>query len=852
MLLSYKASEQLAITLDRLHSNPYRGDVWRPVRCICRARPKTRRNMVFFEDCAVVEPICQYLAGENRASVGRPRFIGCAVVNKNAIVGESGMIWRYSLAILTAVLTWTPSASFGQWKPAPVSISTPWADDVDPDHTLPSYPRPQLVREQWDCLNGLWEFAITKLDAEKPKVWDGQILVPFALESSLSGVGRYLAHGEHLWYRRDFNASTPNNGQRLLLHFGAVDWEATVFVNGRKVGAHRGGYDPFSFDITEALGDGDTHELVVRVYDPTRTGFGPTGKQKDPPGGVMYTPVSGVWQTVWTELVPAKHISSFRAETLPDRSGWTIYVDAEGGQAIPFTLTVASQAAEGVTGKPLQITLDQPRLWSPDDPHLYDLTIELENGDSIESYAALRTVEVCTNDLGYESLCLNGQPLFQYGPLDQGWWPDGLYTAPTDEALRWDVEKMKELGFNMVRKHVKVEPARWYFFCDNLGLLVWQDIPNSFNLRSAEGKANFEHETMEMVNDLRCFPSIVMWVPWNEGWGQEGYGLKASRKLVDNIRKIDPTRLLNSGSGWFNVGGDHLVDHHFYAGPLVQRLPKDRAYVLGEFGGLRTDFAGHVWQEGNEKPKSHYRDEQAFREKFVHVLWRANVLRAMGLSAACYTQLTDVEIELNGYYTYDRKVSKLGDEFYREMHEKILADPPKVTMFAGGETLEWEIESSQGTVRSAMGPFGVEHRNVMVNTKWQGEPITLSRTFDYHGEGDGENADVQLWALAGRDTNLRITVNGQSVEEVQGGGPMFYRSASLVDQQLLHEGKNVVEIQARASRGNRTPVFDVRLFALSDGWVRPGVAAGNHDQIDEEAEAAANMLQSVSDIDSRN
>ncbi|HJZ56720.1 MAG TPA: beta-galactosidase, partial [Gemmataceae bacterium] len=433
------------------------------------------------------------------------------------------------------LLTVSATAFAADWKPAPAPLMTKWGKQVTPENAWQEYPRPQLVRKDWLNLNGLWDYAITAKDAAKPEKWDGQILVPYCAESALSGVGKHVTKDQNLWYRRTLEVPAAWKGQRVLLHFGAVDWHATVFVNGRQLGAHLGGFDPFSFDITDALKDGP-NELVIRVWDPTDSAAQPRGKQVSKPGGIWYTPVTGIWQTVWMEPVRDRSIEQVLPLVDFDAAALKVTIRGRGtGKADPVWVYVESDGKEvaqkpGTLGEPITITIPNPKPWSPDSPHLYRLVVELtargEPIDHVESYFAFRKISVGKDEKGIPRLMLNNKPVFQIGPLDQGWWPDGLLTPPSDEAMAYDLKVLKQLGYNMLRKHIKVEPARLYYHCDKLGLLVWQDMPSGgvpsrgqFIRPDAKAdatftddeKKQFRTELKAMIDHLRFFPCIVVW-----------------------------------------------------------------------------------------------------------------------------------------------------------------------------------------------------------------------------------------------------------------------------------------------------------------------------------------------------
>ena len=563
------------------------------------------------------------------------------------------------MVILTLVIHVTSAAD---WQPAPGPLMTRWAKDVSPENVWPEYPRPQMVRPDWVNLNGLWQYAIQPKDSDQPTQWDGEILVPFAVESALSGVMKPLKPDQRLWYRRSFEAPQLADGYRLLLHFGAVDWQCSVWVNGQQVGQHTGGYDPFSLDITGKLQAGD-NELVLAVSDPTDAGWQPRGKQVLRPGGIMYTAVSGIWQTVWLETVPVTHIQSLKI--VPDIDRGVVSVTVSATADVPVRLAAKSgdrivAAAEGNCGQPVELAIQDAELWSPDHPHLYDLKVDLaadgKTVDSVSSYFGMRKIEVRKDAEGVNRLFLNNSSLFQYGPLDQGWWPDGLYTPATDEALKHDIVMTKKLGMNMARKHVKYECARWYYWCDQLGLLVWQDMPAGDSARNDESKANFRRELKAMIDTLHNCPCIVMWVPYNEGWGQHD-----TSEIVEWIEKYDPTRPVNEASGWTDRGTGTVSDMHSYPGPGMRPVEAHRVSVLGEFGGLGMPVRGHSWQDESNWGYVSFQNAEDLTDAYVGLLTAMRPLIGKGLSAAVYTQTSDVEIEVNGLMTYDRAMVKMDE-----------------------------------------------------------------------------------------------------------------------------------------------------------------------------------------------
>ncbi len=563
------------------------------------------------------------------------------------------------------------------WVPASSPLTTRWTADVTPSNVHPEYPRPMMRRERWMNLNGLWESAITGRDAE-PTEYEGRILVPFPIESALSGVGDTVGAERRLWYRRTFDVPSDWSA-RVLLHFEAVDWEAAVWVNGVEIGTHRGGYDPFSFDVTNALTESGQQELVVAVWDPTDGGTQPRGKQVREPGGIFYTSITGIWQTVWLEPVADGALDDFTVVTDIDRQ--TVSVTAKSLAPEPGDLVHVRVFADGteaghgsgVVGEAIQIPIPSPRLWSPGDPYLYDVEIRLVRGtvdlDAVQGYFGMRKISVGSDELGVTRLLLNDEFVFQSGPLDQGYWPDGLYTAPTEEAMAYDLRVLKDMGYNMLRKHVKVEPRTFYAATDRLGLLVWQDMPNadipvtergSDVPTSAEATAQFEVELIRVIDALRNHPSIVMWVPFNEGWGQHD-----SPRIVDVVRQADPTRLVNHASGWTDRGVGDVVDWHSYPAPRPPSPEPHRAAVQGEFGGLGFNVSGHMWQEEGWG-YALFADQEALTTEFERLYGMIREAAASGgLSAAVYTQTTDIETENNGLLTYDREIAKIEPEAVR-------------------------------------------------------------------------------------------------------------------------------------------------------------------------------------------
>ncbi len=591
----------------------------------------------------------------------------------------------------------------------PGHIATPWAEQINPDLPLPEYPRPQMVRKDWQNLNGIWSYAITAKDAPPPADFPLQIRVPFPIESALSGVKRQLQPDERLWYRRTFTLDPDWGGGRVLLHFGAVDWSCRVFVNGTPVGAHQGGYDPFTFDISEALREGE-NELVVSIYDPGDAQPIQRGKQVLKPNFIWYTTISGIWQTVWLEHVHDTYIGKIKLT--PDIDRQTLRVEAEvinpkTGLTLKARILDQGKTLANGTGsprKPLTIPLENPKLWSPDSPHLYDLTLDLQaNGeviDSVESYFGMRKYSLDRDTDGNLRFCLNNQPLFLYGPLDQGYWPDGLYTPPSDEAMLWEINFIKEAGFNMLRKHIKVEPARYYAHCDRAGLIVWQDMISGgispkpiwffFAQRfkgmrddrcywrlgrgSEENREQFKKEYQRMIDALYNIVSIAIWGPFNEGWGQFD-----AAEIAAWTKEMDPTRLVDHASGWFDQGAGDFKSEHIYFKPLPKpKFDPKRGLVLSEFGGYSLNLPEHAWNPKKDFGYKKFKNKEGLTEGYLRLLEKELIpwIR-QGLSAAVYTQTTDVETEVNGYLTYDRKVVKMDMESIQKAHTDLYQHSPK-------------------------------------------------------------------------------------------------------------------------------------------------------------------------------
>lgn len=743
------------------------------------------------------------------------------------------------------------------WAPAEAPLVTRWADDVSPELPHPEYPRPLMVRQEWLNLNGLWDYAVVDgpdapVDAAvaaaeppdesaTPAMWDGRILVPFPIESALSGVGDTVGPARSLWYRRHFRIPDEWAGRSFLLHFEAADWQTTVWVNGIELGTHRGGYDPFSFDITDAAAavqPGQSHELIVSVWDPTNAGTQARGKQVREPGGIFYTSVTGIWQTVWLEPVADTSIQSLSITT--DVRAGQVRVKAQtAGEAVGDRLEIDVLAAGsviargiGAVGSEVAIEIPEPRLWWPDDPHLYGLRVRLGRDqatlDEVESYFGMREIAVGPDGQGITRLLLNGRFVFHNGPLDQGYWPDGLYTAPTEEAMVYDLQMLKTMGFNMLRKHVKVEPRTFYAWTDRLGLLVWQDMPNA-NIPLAEeledtatdpeATAQFEAELVRVVEALRNHPSIVMWVPFNEGWGQYDSG-----RIVDLVRVSDPTRLVNHASGWHDRGVGDVVDWHSYPAPRPPDPEPERAAVQGEFGGLGFNMPGHMWEEEGWG-YAVFPDREALTGRFEEHYGTIREAVRRGLSAAVYTQTTDIETENNGLLTYDREVAKIEPAAVAlanrgifpprlKLRAPIFVDTALVELLAPspGVQIRYTIDGSEPTTTSAVyeGPIPLsETRTVRARAFWPTGEQSRTASFSFEPveprpalSASARERPVDAALEQGLTVErFDLTSRPANLEEVRFENPVETMTASRVGLEL-------------ASRAGREELFALRFRGL--------------------------------------
>ena len=591
-----------------------------------------------------------------------------------------------------------------KWSPVQGKMMTKWASEVSPENVWKEYPRPQFERSEWQNLNGLWEYAILKKQLPLPQKFQGKILVPFCVESVLSGVGISVTPEDRIWYKRSFIIPEVWKNKQIQLNFEAVDYAASVWINGALIGSHQGAYDRFSFNITPYLKAKGTQEIIVSVDDPSSSGVQPRGKQQMPQEGIWYTPVSGIWQTVWLEAVSSE---AFLAE-----AKITPNIDTKSVSIVPMlnkpmkpeykiTASISKDGKELISKQIIAdlevlLEIENPSLWSPNHPFLYDLKLTLQNSkgeviDEVNSYFGMRKISL--GDLnGTKYLFLNNEPLFHYGTLDQGWWPDGLYTPPSDEAMKYDIQLTKDMGFNMIRKHIKVEPDRWYYHCDKLGILVWQDMPSGMVVIPEEGKtrpvhvqhvsskgedlyqrsvdaARYEWELRRMIDIHYNAPSIVVWVPFNEGWGQY-----STCRIADVVKALDPSRLVNAVSGWALRPCGDLYDIHTYQTEVnVPATSLDRASVIGEFGGIGFPVKDHLWNPGMRNWG--YQTYQSADELWKNYKYKFNQIvemkKSKGLSAAVYTQTTDVEGEVNGLMTYDRQIIKIPVDSLRILHSRL-------------------------------------------------------------------------------------------------------------------------------------------------------------------------------------
>lgn len=724
-------------------------------------------------------------------------------------------------AIMTAILTSTQQVNPGMetpWTKSAITAEVPWQE----------YPRPQMARDNWTNLNGKWEFAIA---SKEETAWPGKqsdILVPFPPQSMISGVTKFVSSDQAVWYRREFDRPEfAKAGQDILLHFEAIDYEATVWVNGKEVARHKGGYDPFTI-VLKDIQDQD-NEILVRAWDGANETDQPGGKQVFQPNGIWYTNISGIWQTVWLEPVPQDRISDIHFAT--DMHG---NVNALIDSTLPgaeFELKVFDEGnlvaeSRNLLSKEGQMSLKikKPKLWSPESPHLYDVEIRMfVNGDQVDmvtSYFGLRTLEKRRDQWG-ERFYLNAEPIFMFGPLDQGWWPDGLYTPPSDDAMRYDLEFTKQAGFNTVRKHVKIENSRWYRHCDELGLLVWQDMPNGHKYfpgwntdhtqwnakadasRPAASISQFRQELTNMVDRLSFFPCIAAWVPFNEAWSQF-----QTKETVALLKELDPTRLVNPASGGNFVHTGDIFDIHVYPGPGISDPKEGMILVLGEYGGLGLPVEGHLWQKQDNWGYRTFDSAEALEDKYADLVQSLYLLKGKGLSAAIYTQTTDVEIEVNGLLTYDRKVSKIASDRLAKINSLVYEPPLKLTPIlpsADEKPQVWEYTfekpgddwyAKDTQWKTGKGGFGTQGTpNAVIGTVWNGSNVWIKAEFQM------SSAKGTFWLKIHHDEDATVYLNGKEVCRLEEYSKDYTYVKLPTD--VLQTGLNRIAISCQQSTGGQ-------------------------------------------------
>ncbi|BCM91191.1 beta-galactosidase [Abditibacteriota bacterium] len=726
-------------------------------------------------------------------------------------------------ALMGLTIYSTPSQA--QWKPAPVSLKTKWAAQVSPQNSLPDYPRPQMVRSKWQSLNGLWSFGLNHFGSMfAPGDMNGQILVPFPYESSLSGIGQPSPVTQKLWYKRTFTIPKAWKSQSVLLHFGAVNYESTVTLNGRALGSHKGGFDSFDFDITSQLRDGE-NELVVSVLNPIKTDVADAqvvGKQRTKPGGIFYTGATGIWQSVWLEPVPVAHIDSLKITPDVDTSQLRLTVNSSGNAPISVSAldggkTIAS--VKGTANTELIIPIKNAKLWSPDSPTLYDLKVTLgtgKNADSVNSYFAMRKISLGKDDQGRTRIFLNNKFVFQVGALDQGYWPDGIWTAPTDDALKYDIQIAKTLGWNMLRKHAKVEPARWYYWTDKLGMLVWQDMPQMYGgpqgALSDAAKNQFDTEWRTILSQKHNSPSIVVWTTFNEGWGQHD-----TPRVVAYTKALDPSRLVNNASGWTDQNVGDIHDTHAYPGPWSNEPEATRAAVNGEFGGITMSVPDHRWQNnaGVMGYGATLKSGWLATKRYQNLLETAYKLKeTRGTSAIVYTQITDVEQEINGLLTYDRAVMKPDVKIIAAANRgEFLPLPPnpnpELVPTSDDEASNWKYTTDKpaddwfGAAfndtdwKTGAAPFG--HDAGGIRTQWTTSDIWIRRTFDLPTQ-----IPAKLNLLVKHDEDAEIYVNGVLAGTATGyTGDYVPISMSDAARATLKPGQNTLAVHVHQTTGGQ-------------------------------------------------
>lgn len=722
------------------------------------------------------------------------------------------------------------------WTPAKVSLTTKWGKEVTPSNTWKEYPRPQIQRKEWMNLNGLWDYAVLKKGQPEPAAFEGKILVPFCLESSLSGVGKPLLPSQELWYNKKFILPPTWNGKEILLHFDAVDWESRLWINGKKVGEHKGGSDPFSFNITPYLNKSGEQQIVMSVWDPTDTELQARGKQVLDPKGIWYTAVSGIWQTVWLEplhktavqqFVPTADIDNGKIHFTTTASGLT------GNEKLHFLVKNEGRIIKDTTAafsKNFSIPIPAAKLWAPGQPNLYTVTVTLQSNsqvtDQFDSYFAMRKIALGNDKNGYLRLMLNNEPVFHFGTLDQGWWPESLLTPPSDAAMLYDMVKLKEMGFNMIRKHIKVEPSRYYYHADTMGMLLWQDMPSGFAgpgpshvaadakedwIRPAETAKQFESEWKLIMDHLRFFPSIVMWVPLNEGWGQYD-----TKRLASWTKGYDSSRLVDAPSGWTDRGVGDVFDAHHYPGPGMEApsANKGRAIVLGEFGGLGLVIKDHIW-DPNKRNWGYktYQERGKLIAEYTEMMYNLQLLVPRGLAAAIYTQTTDVEGEVNGLMTYDRNIIKIEESLLRKLHAPLYKEPEGKISFID---MENETSANKYKVFKGTAPKDWLQQDQPANfidnatstLLKKDESVYAYQDFDIKDKPDGFG--VRLFGFG----DAKIYLNGNLIwEEDKIRTKRHYDEINISDKiPLLKTGKNRIAIQCTDATQDTN--FDFSLYRL--------------------------------------
>lgn len=698
-----------------------------------------------------------------------------------------------------------------EWKPAGEKIKTVWAETVTPENVWQSYPRPQLVRHDWKNLNGLWEYAVTAMDTDKNDVtFEGNILVPFAIESSLSGVQKTFLPTDRLWYRKEFSLDKAWNGKNIILHFGAVDYSCTLWVNGKEVGSHKGGNNPFSYDITAFLNKKGNQVIELTVTDPTDTESISRGKQQLNQSGIWYTPVSGIWQTVWLEPVSKTHIRQVTHSA--DIDAGTVSLDVNifnptGKEKLHVVLkdgdkTIAE--SDATAGEKINMNVPDAVLWTPETPKLYDIEVVMTNGgketDRVKSYVALRKVDIQRDELGNKRVFLNNKPVFQMGTLDQGWWPDGLLTPPSEEAMIYDMIQLKKMGFNTIRKHIKVEPEQFYYYADSLGIMLWQDMVSGFATSRkdvehvkavatedwnapAEHSAQWQGEMFEMIDRLRFYPSITTWVVFNEGWGQHN-----TEEIVKKVMDYDTSRVIDGVTGWTDRKVGHMHDVHNYpvSSMILPQNNNDRISVLGEFGGYGWAIEGHLWNpEMRNWGYKTINGAVELMDNYGKVIYDLETLIAQGLGAAIYTQTTDVEGEVNGLMTYDRKITKVPVNYLHATHDRLYkVKPMKSVVLISDELVGGNVKGDG------------------IKDKWVSHTSTFTTDRDYEY--------LSLWVQAGG--SVKIWLNGNLVFNGESNRTRQYNQFNLSNYaDYLVKGENTLKFEFKARNNQK---FDYGLKAL--------------------------------------